>query len=178
MAPSLALRIREMHLAEVGMIIDYFHGASPEHLEALGVDPTRLPALRKWRDYYAYEYGQPIEKRTTYLVLWEADGAAIGFSTADRIAYGREAHMHLHIVNPETRRIGHGTACVRETVKLYFEALQVERIYCEPNAFNIAPNRTLQRAGFTYVKTHYTVPNRLNYHQAVTQWVIEKLRGA
>jgi RimJ/RimL family protein N-acetyltransferase len=82
--------------------------------------------------------------------------------------------MHLHIVDPERRKGGVGTTCVRATVKLYFEWLQLERLFCAPNAFNVAPNRTLQRAGFTYVKTHMTVPGWINYRQAVTQWVLER----
>ena len=36
------LHVREMLLSEVGIIIDYFHGSTPEHLNMLGVDPTRL----------------------------------------------------------------------------------------------------------------------------------------
>ena len=39
---------------------------------------------------------------------------------------------------------------------------------------NAAPNRTAQKAGFKFVKTHMTVPGTLNYRQAVTQWVIER----
>lgn len=38
----------------------------------------------------------------------------------------------------------------------------------------MAPNRTLQSAGFKYAKTYMTVPGPLNYHQAVTRWVFEK----
>jgi len=57
---------------------------------------------------------------------------------------------------------------------IYFEVLKLERLFCEPNAFNVAPNRTLQSAGFKYLKTYKTVPGPLNYHQAVTRWVIEK----
>ena len=45
-------------------------------------------------------------------------------------------------------------------------ALKLKRLY-EPNAFNMAPNRTLQKAGFMYLKTHMTVPSALTYHQAV-----------
>jgi RimJ/RimL family protein N-acetyltransferase len=62
---------------------------------------------------------------------------------------------------------------VRRSAALYFRALQLKRLYSEPNAFNIAPNRTLQKAGFRYLKTHMTVPGPLNYHQAVTRWVME-----
>ena len=36
------------------------------------------------------------------------------------------------------------------------------------------PNRTLQRAGFKYVKTHMTVPGLLNYRQAVNRWELER----
>jgi hypothetical protein len=38
----MALAVREMAVSEVDIVIDYFHGSSPEHLEMLGVDPTRL----------------------------------------------------------------------------------------------------------------------------------------
>ncbi len=50
----------------------------------------------------------------------------------------------------------------------------MKRLFCEPNAFNVAPNRALQKAGFKYPKTHMTVPGAFNYHQAVTRWVMER----
>ena len=34
--------------------------------------------------------------------------------------------------------------------------------------------RKLQAAGFRYVKTHMTVPGRLNYRQAVNRWELER----
>jgi len=163
-----------MLLSEVGIIIDYFHHSTPEHLNVLGVDPTRLFEPDKWRERYASEYGQPIEKRKALLVAWEMDGQIVGFSTADKITYGKQANMHLHVVDPEHRRRGIGAACVKESASIYFERLKLERLFCEPNAFNVAPNRTLQNAGFKYVKTHETVPGLLNFHQPVTRWVMEK----
>lgn len=170
----MSLVIREMALEEVGLIIEYFHGSTPEHLDLLGVDPTRLPAPQSWRDYYAGEYQKPIRDRSTLLVLWELDEAPVGFSTADKITYGEQANMHLHVVDPSRRGSGIGSQCVRETADFYFEALALRRLLCEPNAFNAAPNRTLQSVGFRYVKTHRTVPGPLNYHQPVTRWVLER----
>jgi len=111
------------------------------------------------------------------LVIWELDGGAVGFSTADKIVYGKQAHMHLHIVDPQRRRSGIGSTCVRETAELYFNALALRLLFCEPNAFNVAPNRTLQSVGFRYVKTYKTVPGPLNYHQSVTRWVLEDRRS-
>src|SRR5690606_13045032 len=96
----------------------------------------------------------------------------------DKIRYGESAYMHLHVFDDGSRRSGHGAACVRKSVEIYFDQLKLERLFCEPNAFNVAPNRTLQKAGFRYVKTHMTVPAPLTFRQAVTQWVSERHRGA
>lgn len=166
--------VREMALEDVGIVIDYFYEATPEHLELLGVDPTRLPPRSAWRERYVLEYAKPIEQRETMLVIWKSGDRPVGFSSADKIVFGRQANMHLHVLRPEDRHSGFGTACVAQTAQLYFDTLKLERLFCEPNAFNVAPNRTLQRVGFRYVKTHNTVPGPLNFHQAVTRWVLER----
>lgn len=165
-----------MKLDEVSLIIDYFHSASPEHLETLGVDPTRLPERGRWRQLYEYDYSQPLEKRLSIALAWELEGRPIGFSTVDKIKFGEEAHMHLHVVEPNLRQKGHGSAFVKRSAEVYFELLRLNRLFCEPNAFNIAPNRALQKAGFRYVKTHKTVPGPLNFHQAVNRWVLTEAR--
>lgn len=170
----MALLVREMDLGESELIIDYFHGSTPEYLEVLGVDPTRLPSPERWRETFAEQLGLPIEQRAMLAVIWEEDDTPVGFSTADKIRFGEEAHMHLHIVDPQRRQSGLGAECVRRTVDLYFERLRLRRLFCQPNAFNVAPNRTLQRAGFTYLKTHTTVPGPLNFRQPVTRWVMER----
>jgi ribosomal protein S18 acetylase RimI-like enzyme len=118
MMSGMSLVIREMTLDEVDLVIDYFHGSTREHLEALGVDPTRLPTRQDWRALYVAEYGKPVQERSTLLVIWELDGVAVGFSSADKIVYGVQADMHLHIMDPQRRRSGIGSACVRETVEL------------------------------------------------------------
>jgi len=170
----MSLIVRQMKLEEVDLIVDYFYGSSLEFLESLGVDPTRRPPRNQWKEMYEQDYAQPITKRRSLLLLWELDGAAVGFSTADKVVYGSEAFMHLHLVRPELRQRGTGAVAVRKSVDLYFGTLRLKRLFCEPNAFNEAPNRTLQNAGFRYVKTYMTVPGLLNFHQAVTRWVIER----
>jgi RimJ/RimL family protein N-acetyltransferase len=170
----MTFAVREMTAAETDLIVEYFLNATPEHLEMLGVDPTRFPPATGWRERLQREAGLPVDKRTTVLAIWLSDDRPIGFSTADKIRYGEQANMHLHVTDPERRHQGIGVACVRRTVDLYFERLKLKRLFCEPNAFNVAPNRTLQKAGFKYLKTHMTVPGPLNFHQAVTRWVIER----
>jgi RimJ/RimL family protein N-acetyltransferase len=171
---ALSLLIREMTLEEVGLVINYFHGATPEHLETLGVDPTRLPSRSDWRARYVAEYCKPTPERSTLLVIWNLDERPVGFSTSEKIVYGEQAHMHLHIVDPQLRGSGVGSASLPDTIAFYFRRLKLKRLFCEPNAFNVGPNRTLQKVGFRYVKTYKTVPGPLNYHQSVNRWVFDE----
>jgi RimJ/RimL family protein N-acetyltransferase len=113
-------------------------------------------------------------RRCWMIVIWLLDDRPVGFSSSDKISYGEQANMHLHVTDPERRNQGIGAECVRRSADIYFERLKLKRLFCEPNAFNVAPNRALQKAGFKYLKTHMTVPGALNYHQAVTRWVMER----
>jgi RimJ/RimL family protein N-acetyltransferase len=170
----MTVTVREMADSEFDIVIDYFLKSTPEFLETLGVDPTRLPAPQSWRERFEREQAKPVEQRAWLIVIWLADNRPLGFSTSDKITYGEHAHMHLHVTDPERRNQGYGAECVRRSADIYFERLKLKRLFCEPNAFNIAPNRTLQKAGFKYLKTHMTVPGPLNFRQAVNRWVMER----
>lgn len=174
MTEAPCVTVREMTLADVEIRIGYFHDASDQHLRTLGVSRERLPTREAWRSFYREDDVRPIEERLNFALIWEADGQAVGFSSADRIVFGTEAFMHLHILSPDRRRRGLGTECVRKSARAYFEILQLERIFCEPNAFNVAPNRTLQRAGFRYLFTHEATPSPINFPQVTTRWVLDR----
>jgi RimJ/RimL family protein N-acetyltransferase len=72
------------------------------------------------------------------------------------------------------REKGLGVEFVKESARAYFRALELERLFSEPNALNVAPNRTLQRAGFRYLFTHETTPGPINLPQLATRWVLER----
>jgi RimJ/RimL family protein N-acetyltransferase len=170
----MSLDVREMRFAETSLVIDYFHSSTSEHLEMLGVDPTRLPPKEVWASLFRSQYDLPLGERKGFFVIWLVDGRPIGFSSCDKIVFGKQANMHLHVTEPTQRQQGIGAQCVRLSVDIYFRALEINQLFCEPNAFNIGPNRTLQRAGFKYVKTHMTVPGPLNFHQSVNRWLLER----
>lgn len=86
------------------------------------------------------------------------------------MVFGDLAYMHLHLLHAQDRRRGYGTEFVRQSAATYVEQFALERLYCEPHAFNTAPNRTLQAAGFRYVSTQRTTPGALNVEQ-VELWV-------
>jgi RimJ/RimL family protein N-acetyltransferase len=166
--------VRPMRLDEVDVRIDYFHDASDEYLRFLGVDRALLPERAAWRAHYEEDFARPLAERETYNLAWELDGRLVGFSSVDHIEFGEQAFMHLHIVEEPKRRAGLGTEFVRLSVEEYFRALELRRLFCQPNAFNVAPNRTLQRAGFRYVFTEEMRPSTINFVQPITRWVLAR----
>ena len=57
----MTLMVREMMDSEVDLIIDYFQNSTPEHLETLGVDPTRLPPAENWRERLQRQCNLPVD---------------------------------------------------------------------------------------------------------------------
>ena len=151
----MCISVRQMTESEVDLIIDYFHASPTEHLELIGVDPARLPQPEAWRSYYAATFQQPVETRETLLLTWLDDDRPVGFSSADKIAYGDHAHMHLHVTTPGDRRRGLGVEAVKRSVALYFEQLKLKRLFCKPHALNAAPNLALGRVQIPEDSRHH-----------------------
>jgi RimJ/RimL family protein N-acetyltransferase len=166
--------VREMQLDEVDLRINYFHHSSDDYLRRLGVARDRLWTPEAWWSFYQEDYARPLRDRENYSVVWELDGRTVGFSSADRIVFGQEAFLHLHMVEPELRRKGLGAEFVAMSAERYFRALELEQLFSEPNAFNTAPNRTLQRAGFRYLFTHEAQPGPMNFLQVTNRWVMDR----
>ncbi|HUS01483.1 MAG TPA: GNAT family N-acetyltransferase [Chitinophagaceae bacterium] len=166
--------VRELTKVDVNLIIDYFLNSTPENLSLLGVDENKLPGKNQWNKIIIDDLELLPEKRKFYYVIWEVNDIPVGHSNINDIVFGREAFMHLHIWYPGERQKGNGTYFVKESLKCYFEKFKLERIYCQPNASNDAPNKTLEKAGFTFIKKYETIPGWLNFNQHVNLWVMEK----
>jgi RimJ/RimL family protein N-acetyltransferase len=168
------LTVREMGLDEVGIRVDYFHESSDDHLLRLGVDRSLLPTRQTWLAFYEEDFARPASDRESYALIWDLDGSIVGFSSVDHIVFGAEASMHLHILSPSCRRVGLGAEFVRLSAREYFRVLRLDRLFSEPNALNVAPNRTLQSAGFKYLLTHETTPGPINFPQITTRWILDQ----
>ena len=168
------LSVREMRLDEVHVRIDYFHDAPDDYLAVLGVDRALLPSRHDWAEAFRADLERPLAERSGLGLVWLLDESIVGFSTADRIVFGERAHMHLHIIDTERRRRGQGAQFVRLSAAEYFRTLELRQLFCEPHAFNVAPNRTLQRAGFRYLLSHECTPGPINFPQVTTRWVMDR----
>jgi len=169
----MTVRVREMTLDEVRLRIDYFHNASDEAIARMGVDKNKLPSRTQWQENIQQDYARPIEKRYGLHLIWLQDETPVGISSVDQIIFEQEAYMHLHVLQPEKRNRGISQQALPLSIDIYFNRLKLKRLFCQPNAFNTAPHRALQRAGFQFVETYETIPGPINTYQTITKWVYE-----
>ncbi len=159
-------------------VIDYFLNADAAFLENLGVDRKKLLPDKEWTRILTEDFKLPNEQKQFYYITWLADEIPVGHSHINKIVFGIEAFMHLHLWNAETRQKGMGTELVKLTLPYYFKNFRLKRLYCEPYALNAAPNRTVAKAGFEFEKKYETTPGWINYFQLVNRWIltVEKYR--
>ena len=142
----------------------------------MGADPHKLPTLEAWRQLLREDLKRSSQTQQFYYLLWELDDTPVGHSNVNKIIFGREAYMHLHLWQPIQRRSGHGTFFIQACIAQYFERFKLQNLFCEPYAMNPGPNRTLPKVGFEWVKTYDTTPGWINFHQTVNRWVLTQER--
>jgi RimJ/RimL family protein N-acetyltransferase len=82
--------------------------------------------------------------------------------------------MHLHLWDEQLRKMGIGHDLLKMTLPYFFDTFKLKSLYCEPSASNPAPNKTLEKVGFDFVKQYETTPGWINFHQAVNRWCMNK----
>ncbi len=164
------LSVREMVVEDVPLVADYWFGSTDEHLIGMGVDLSKMPSRTDMTAWLLEQLNRPIEVRDSYALIWEQDQQAIGHSNVNQIVLGQQAFMHLHLWNNAQRKKGMGTELVKLGLPFFFERLKLQALFCEPYALNPAPNKTLAKIGFAFIKKHITTPGSLNFEQPVNQW--------
>lgn len=171
-APNLS--VRELRTGDIDAIAGYWLNADRAYLEEMGVDMTKMPTREDWQQMLNEQLATPLKEKKSYALIWEVDSKAVGHSNINKIIYGKEAYMHLHLWTPEVRKKGYGVSFIRLSLPYYFSNYELQNLYCEPYALNPAPNRTLERAGFRPVKEYVTTPGWINFEQPVRLWEMTK----
>lgn len=166
------LSVREVQEKDIPLIADYWFKSEPHYLESLGVDPEKMFTRDQFTTMLSQQVSLPYNEKKAYALIWEAHGKTIGHSNVNPVIYGQEALMHLHIWNAEHRRKGCGAEFIKMSLPYYFENLQLQKIYCEPYAFNESPNKLLEKCGFTFIKQYITTPGAIAFEQPVKRWEI------
>lgn len=168
------LQVREMTQRDVRYLVSYWLEATPEFLIKIGVDTNKRPTEEQLINFVTSQIKIPVQERQSYYLTWLINDTPIGHSNVNQIVFGRQAHMHLHLYQQDHRQKGVGTDCIKKSLPFYFKQLEIEHLFCEPYALNPAPNKTLEKVGFEFVKKYKTIPGASNFEQLVNQWVLTR----
>ncbi|HTF03597.1 MAG TPA: GNAT family protein [Bacteroidia bacterium] len=166
------LSVREITQSDIPFLCKYWLNSDHDFMRGMGVDISKIPTHEAFTAMLTEQLTQSYEEKKTYCMIWEVDGVPVGHSNVNKIIFGKEAFMHLHIWQNGGRKKGTGTAFVKMTIPWFFKNLRLEKLYCEPYSLNPAPNRTLEKVGFTFVKSYTCIPGWLNFEQEVNLWEI------
>ncbi|GGK67911.1 GNAT family N-acetyltransferase [Rufibacter glacialis] len=172
----MKLSLRQLQPADITTITHYWLTSDAAFLEGMGVDLTKLPSPEEWSQMLTEQINTPLAQKQSYCLIWEVDGNAVGHSNVNKIVWGEEAYLHLHLWFPEGRKSGFGTELLKRTLPHFFLDLHLQRIYCEPYALNPAPNKTLEKVGFHLEKEYITTPGWINFEQPVKRWVMHRVQ--
>lgn len=167
-----SIEVKEATVQDIRLIADYWDRASDAYLESMGVDLSKRISADVVFERLTYQNSLPYSEKQAYPVIWHVNNRAVGHCNINMISFGDEAHMHLHLWEPLLRRSGYGYQLVKLSLPFFFKNFNLKKLICEPYALNDAPNKTLPKAGFTFVKEYVTVPGAINFEQPVKQWVM------
>jgi hypothetical protein len=91
------LSVRPMAPEEVERVVGYFHDADDEFLALLGADRPRFPDRASWCALVRDDMARPLPEREYHYLVWEVDDRPVGHCNINKITFGRDAYLHLHL---------------------------------------------------------------------------------
>ena len=159
--------------AEYEGMIDYFVSAKISFLRGMGVDPDKLPTRENWLRQVLLDHEKDDASKDRLYLLWIYQGQPVGHSSLNQIKLGEEGYIHLHLWKAELRKRGLGIEFFKRSASYFMRRFRLQRVFCEPFAENPAPNRTLTKLGFKFVKRYRTVPGPINFEQEVNRYELD-----
>lgn len=174
MSDQSIIEVKEIMPSEVHLIGDYWFNADLEYLNGMGADKQKLPSKEDFGNMLQKQISLPYTKKSAYALIWKLNNIPVGHSNINGITFGQEAKMHLHLWNGQHRKSGYGARFVLKSIPFYFKHFDLQKLICEPYALNPAPNRTMKKLGFSFVKRYTTIPGSINFEQEVNRWELSK----
>src|SRR5262245_2697951 len=169
-----SLSIRELTAPDIQLLADYWTKSDPAFMQSMGVDLKKIPDRDDLVEMLSQQLDKLYKEKPSYAIIWLIDGIPSGHSNINKIIFGEEASMHLHLWKHAVRKKGMGSDFVRQTLPYYFSNFNLQKIYCEPYALNDAPNLTMRKVGFDFIRRYTTIPGRLNFEQEVNRWELSR----
>jgi len=169
-----SLTIREMEQRDVAHILNYWASASPQHLDAMGVDPRKMIAPEELKQRLSDSLSVPAREKKTCIVIWEVNDTPIGFNSLAEIDFGNEAKIHLHIWEEKYRAKGFGTKFMKKALAYYMAKFKLKRIVCETKSTNPGPNKLFSDLGIKPSRIYRSVASPVMYETEVARYEINQ----
>lgn len=166
------MKVRDVEAADVPVLNAYWQGLSDDDIARMHIDRGQLRASEVFLARVGETIVTPHAKRLADPLIWELDGRAVGFTTLTNIERGKQAHIHLHLIDPSLRGKGLGKQWFALSLKTYFRRHNLEKIVCEPASGNPGPNGLMASLGIRPVRNYVTKPSPLCVEHEVTRYEI------
>ena len=176
MSENVNLKIRDLNTDDIKYIADYWLKSDKSFLISIGVDLNKLPTRNGLDIMLTKQINLPDSEKSSLAMILELNDQPTGHCNVNEISYGHDATMHLHLWNEDNRKKGLGTDMILKSLPVFFDRLMLNTIWCEPYALNQAPNKTLEKIGFEFVKRYVTTPGSLNFEQEVNRYKLTRVR--
>jgi RimJ/RimL family protein N-acetyltransferase len=143
---SLQGSVRELAEPDVAAIVTYWHESLPSYLEAMGADPRKLTSRAKTEEKFRSALPSAPSPRRHVAIAIELSSRLVAYTNA-YLDEDRNGHAHVHILDPELRRRGLGSALFIRVVALYFEHYDLSALVFQTNPDSTGINRMLQSFG-------------------------------
>ncbi len=167
------LSVRPTLRADISHIVEYWTTASQADCDRMGVDFSQIPPTHEMEKSLLNEVA--MNDPESYHFIWEHNGVPIGHVELRDVVIDQTANIHLHIWDALNRGKGHGKALFCKSVVFVSKQFRLKKIFCEPRATNVAPNKLLQEIGFPLVKTYtgessvMSIPCELNRYEIIPE---------
>ncbi len=91
------LSVRQLEINDLEFIVDYFLKSDSDFLLVMGVDISKLPSREEWLNILTSNFYLDLDKKTFFYIIWLLDNEPVGHCNINKIDFGIEAYMHLHL---------------------------------------------------------------------------------
>lgn len=143
---SLQGSVRELAESDVAAIVTYWHESPPDYLESMGADANKLTARTQTEEKFRAALPSAPEPRRHIAIAVELGSRLVAYTNA-YLDDERRGHAHVHILDPEVRRTGLGSALFVRILTLYFDHYDLRALVFQTHPDSTGINRLLQGFG-------------------------------
>jgi RimJ/RimL family protein N-acetyltransferase len=143
---SLPGSVRELAQSDIPAIVTYWHESPLAYLESMGADPNKLTSRTKTEEKFSSALPSAPSPRRHIAIAIQLGARLVAYTNA-YLDDERKGHAHVHILAPELRRQGLGSALFLRVVALYFDHYGLSALVFQTNPDSTGINRLLQAFG-------------------------------